>query len=134
MIVGALLASGIVALVVVWTRTMAGFSIQATGFNAQDEHYLAVLHNPCAHDETLDTTRCRSWGQGRWLWPDDQTLVKDAHDVCATESAAPMDAKIRTGASLLAARHPDYFDLQVGLEEVAARNIYCRTSFPAPQS
>lgn len=99
--------------------------LSMTGFSAQDNHYLAVLHNPCAHREVLDTTRCRSWGQKHWKWPDDKTLVNDAHDVCAVERDARIDAKIPAGGSLIAAQHPSYFDLQVGLEEVAARKIYC---------
>ncbi|UXA07485.1 hypothetical protein KXD96_04965 [Mycobacterium sp. SMC-2] len=96
-----------------------------TEFNARDNHYLAVIHNPCAHSEVLDTTRCRTWGQKHWRWPDDKTLVKDAHDVCTVERDARAGAKIPAGGSLIAARHPSYFDLQVGLAEVAARNIYC---------
>jgi len=102
------------------------FSVPSgTEFSAQDEHYLAVIHDPCAHSEVLDTTRCSLWGQNRWKWPDDQTLVKDAHDVCAVERDARIDVKIRSGGNLIAARHPNHFDLQVGVQEVAARNIYC---------
>ncbi len=106
--------------------SMTESSVQAvTEFSAKDNHYLAVIHNPCAHSEVLDTTRCNRWGQKYWKWPDDQTLVKDAHDVCAVERDAPIDVKIPTGGNLIAARHPNYFDLQVGVQEVAARNIYC---------
>ena len=118
LIVGAFFMAGIVMIVV--------FSVpSATESSAQDEHYLAVIRKPCAHGEVLDTTRCSSWGQNHWKWPDDQTLVRDAHDVCAVERDARIDVKVPTGGNLIAARHPDYFDLQVGVEEVAARNIYC---------
>lgn len=116
-IVGAFLVAGILFTV---------FSGPSTSeFSAQDKHYLSVIHNPCAHSEVVDTTRCHSWGQEHWKWPDDETLVEDAHGVCAIENTAPSDVKTPTGGTSIAARHPNYFDLQVGLEEVAARNIYC---------
>lgn len=125
-IVGTPLVTGIVMLVVFSMLPATDFNAGTmTGFSAQDRHYLAVIHDPCAHSEVLDTTRCRSWGQGHWTWPDDQTLVTDAHDVCAAESRAQSGAKIPTGGSFIAARHPKFFDLQVGVEEVAARNTHC---------
>lgn len=118
-IVGAVFLGAGIAMIAVFSR------LQSSDFSSQDRHYLAVIRNPCEHSEVLDTTRCSSWGQQRWHWPDDKTLVKDANDVCAAEAGAPWEEKIRTGGSLIAARHPAFFDLQVGVEEVAARNVYC---------
>ncbi|WP_407688406.1 hypothetical protein [Mycobacterium sp. HUMS_1102779] len=111
---------------------MTELGTRTSPFTDQDKHYLAVIHKPCVHNEVLDTTHCRSWGQGHWKWPDDRTLVNDAHEVCAVESDAPIDARIRTGGSFLAARHLDFFDLQVGVEEVAARNVYCPSAVAHP--
>jgi hypothetical protein len=118
LIAGAFLMAGIVMVVVLAARS-------GTELSSRDKHYLAVIHDPCAHSEVLDTARCRRWGQQHWKWPDDQTLVKDARDVCVVERDARIDVKIRTGGEVIAARHPNYFDLQVGVAEVAARNIYC---------
>lgn len=118
-IVGAAFLGAGIAMLALFSR------LQSSDFSSQDRHYLAVIRNPCEHGEVLDTTRCSSWGQQRWHWPDDRTLVKDANDVCAAEAGAQREEKIRTGGSLIAARHPAFFDLQVGVEEVAARNVYC---------
>jgi len=118
LIAAAFLMAGIVMIVVLSAPS-------GTEFSVQDKHYVAVIHDPCAHSEVLDTTRCGRWGQQHWKWPDDQTVVKDARDVCVVERDARIDVKIRTGGKVIAARHPNYFDLQVGVAEVAARNIYC---------
>jgi len=125
----------LVTLMGVGTVTVVGFSLTARpAFSAQDKHYLAVIHDPCAHSEVLDTTSCRSWGQADWKWPNDKTLVGEAHEICAAESDPQVDGDTPAnfpvsvptiGGMLIRARHPNYLDLQVGLQEVAARNIYC---------
>jgi hypothetical protein len=122
MAAGIVLAGGLATSGFTYVKTAVTTQLE---HHAQEKQYLGVIHQPCAHSEVLNTARCRSWGQAQWTWPDDKTLVKDARDVCAAEKYAGSDVKIASGGMLIAARYPDYPDLQVGLIEVAARQIYC---------
>jgi hypothetical protein len=106
---------------------------RAVSLTPAEKHYLAAIHDPCAHSEIYDEPanyqECRSQdGDAYWVWNgSDRDQVKEGHQICSIEASVPIYDRYQAAKQMMVSRHPYYtVPYQINTEIIAAEQILCK--------
>lgn len=97
-----------------------------SGNTQAEQSYLDGMHNPCKHPEMYSNVREGQYSSCGFTWADDdKTQVAEGHEICNIEKTNPPSARYEAPYAYLQTRHPNYSQIQINTQMIAAEHTLC---------